>query len=59
LIHDPPDTVSVKYLDRKTVSKACLDSDQFRKNPGRKLFSLHGRLRISLGPYAIARIDFA
>jgi D-apionolactonase len=56
-IHDLPENVFYKLLDDKTFSMACLHPDKFRKNKGRITETKHGGLRISLGPYAIARID--
>ena len=56
-IHDLPEYVFFKWLDDKSYSKACLHPDKFRKNPGRKTETRHGILHVSLGPYAIARID--
>jgi hypothetical protein len=56
-IHDLPENVFYKLLDDTTFYIACLHPDKFRKNTGRTTKTKHGGLRISLGPYAIARID--
>jgi hypothetical protein len=56
-IHDLPENVFFKLLDDSTFSSACMQPDKFRKNTGRKIKPRRGKLRISLGPYAIARID--
>jgi hypothetical protein len=56
-IYDLPENVFYKLLDDTTFYIACLHPDKFRKNTGRTTKTKHGGLRISLGPYAIARID--
>jgi hypothetical protein len=56
-IHDLPGNVFFKLLDDKTSYMACLHPDKFRKNPGRKTETKHGIIHVSLGPYAIARIN--
>ena len=56
-IDDMAENVLVKYLDNGSVSAVFQHSAQFRKNPGKKIKTKHGKLRISFGPYTIARID--
>jgi hypothetical protein len=56
-VHDLPKNVFYKLMDDTTFYIACLHPDKFRKNTGRTTETKQGRLRVSLGPYAIARID--
>ncbi len=57
-VRGPPVAGRSRVLDLSSVERACREPARFRAEPGERVASRAGELRLDLGPYATTMIDW-